>query len=275
MVCETWNDSDQTWDAITAGDDTQPILNCDTTNGITLEVASGDSFYDSYRPEVEVAYRVVFTSTYSLNTDGTEEVTDYFNITYEDATCDQSTTIVLTTGLTDFTYLVEANAAMKSYTPSFTMTPSTGCSASKTWYGKLSTEDEDAWQLLTDSSPIDFPTLGFAPSADPYDDLELTLTDETEWPSADGPVSYDIKVIYATDDSSEIATVSAEAIFTVTVVDACYYNELTCTDLDDITFTIDADTNSPGAASQTALSCTFSAVDNDGTPLDESTCPLT
>ena len=94
----------------------------------------------------------------------------------------------MTTGVTDFTYLVEANAAMKSYTPVFTMTPSTGCSASKTWYGKLSTEDEDAWQLLTASSPIDFPTLGFAPSADPYDDLELTLTDHTEWPSADGPV---------------------------------------------------------------------------------------
>ena len=155
------------------------------------------------------------------------------------------------------------------------MTPSTGCSASKTWYGKLSTEDDDAWQLLSASSPIDFPTLGFATSADPYDDLELTLTDETEWPSADGPVQYDIKVIYATDDTTEIATVSAENIFTVTVVDACYYNEITCTDLDDITFTIDADTNSPGAVSQTAVSCTFSAVDNDGTTLDEATCPLT
>ena len=72
MVCESWNDSDQSWDTITPDDGTQPILNCDTTNGITLEVADGDSFYDSYRPDVEVAYRVVFTDTYSLLTDGTE-----------------------------------------------------------------------------------------------------------------------------------------------------------------------------------------------------------
>ena len=88
MVCETWNDSDQTWDTITAGDDTQPVQKCDTTDGITIEVANGASYYDSYRPSVEVAYRVVFTDTYSLNTDGTEEVIDYFNITYEDASCD-------------------------------------------------------------------------------------------------------------------------------------------------------------------------------------------
>ena len=54
MVCESWNDSDQTWDAITAGDDTQPITNCDSTNGITIEITSSDSFYDSYRPNVVV-----------------------------------------------------------------------------------------------------------------------------------------------------------------------------------------------------------------------------
>ena len=111
MVCESWNDSDQTWDSITAGDDTQPITNCDSTNGITIEIASGDSFYDSYRPNVVVQYRVVFTDTYTLQTNGEEEVIDFFDITYQDASCDQTTTIVLSDGVPDFTYLVEANAA--------------------------------------------------------------------------------------------------------------------------------------------------------------------
>ena len=58
------------------------------------------------------------------------------------------------------------------------------------------------------------------------------------------------------------------------MVDACWYNEIECTPLDDIVFTIDADKNSPGQATQTALSCTFTAKDNDDTLLTRSECPL-
>ena len=52
----------------------------------------------------------------------------------------------------------------------------------------------------------------------------------------------------------------------MTLVDACYYNELTCADEPDMTYTIKADgtaADSP-AGEQDMLSCTQSVVDNDG-----------
>ena len=56
------------------------------------------------------------------------------------------------------------------------------------------------------------------------------------------------------------------------MVDACYYNEITCADVPDITFTINVDNSSPGAdTSQPMLSCTQTAVDNAGTSI---ACPL-
>ena len=95
------------------------------------------------------------------------------------------------------------------------------------------------------------------------------MTDRTEWPSSAGPVLYDIKVVYTSDDANENGSASATAQFTVTVVDACYYNELTCTALPDIDFLINADGTSPGAASQAAVSCAFSG------GLSATECPLT
>ena len=103
----------------------------------------------------------------------------------------------------------------------------------------------------------------------------FTLTDQSAWPSASGPVDYDIKVIYASDDSNEVTSASAQAEFTVTVVNACYYNEITCDALADIEFTILADGTSPGSVTQAAVSCTFSGVDNDGNTLTSTECPLT
>ena len=100
---------------------------------------------------------------------------DEFTITYQDS-C-YALSLALTTGVEDFTYLVDPSAAAITKTPVFSDSSSGSCSTLKTWYGKLSTADEDAWQLITATSPIDFPTLGFAPSSDPYDDLVLTLTD--------------------------------------------------------------------------------------------------
>ena len=95
------------------------------------------------------------------------------------------------------------------------------------------------------------------------------MTDRTEWPSSAGPVLYDIKVVYTSDDANENGSASATAQFTVTVVDACYYNELTCTALPDIDFLINADGTSPGAASQASVSCAFTG------GLSASECPLT
>ena len=79
--------------------------------------------------------------------------------------------------------------------------------------------------MLTDSSPVDFPDLGIAPSTSPFDDLEITQTDPLKVPTLK---QYEIKVVYQSTDANEVAAASAEAKFTVTMVDACYYNTITC-----------------------------------------------
>ena len=68
------------------------------------------------------------------------------------------------------------------------------------------------------------------------------------------PTVYDIKIVKASSNSLEMNS-SAEARFQVTMVDACYYNELTCDDLPDIEFIIEADNSSPGVKSQGAVNC--------------------
>ena len=47
-------------------------------------------------------------------------------------------------------------------TPVFSNSDSNdACAVAKTWYGKSSESDDNAWQLISASSPVDFPTLGF------------------------------------------------------------------------------------------------------------------
>jgi hypothetical protein len=58
---------------------------------------------------------------------------------------------------------ISTATVMVEKTPVFLNSDSDGaCAVTKTWSGKLhETNDDSAWQLLSDSSPIDFPTLGF------------------------------------------------------------------------------------------------------------------
>ena len=49
------------------------------------------------------------------------------------------------------------------------------------------------------------------------------------------------------DDTSENAGTDVTNVFTVTMQDACYSNELTCTELQDIDFLINADNSTPGS----------------------------
>ena len=77
--------------------------------------------------------------------------------------------------------------------------------------------------MLIATSPVDFPDLGIAPSAYPSDDLEITQTDHTKFPT---PQQYDILVVYQSSDPNEVASASAEAHFTVIMADACYYLSL-------------------------------------------------
>ena len=109
---------------------------------------------------------------------------------------------------------------------------------------------------------------------DDYTQAEVTITDDTAWTA--GPVSYDIKAVFASSDSNEYGgAVEAQAQFVLTVVDACYYNVLTCEPLDDIVFTINADSTSPGEATQSTVSCAWSAIDNAGAALSDTECPVT
>jgi hypothetical protein len=78
-----------------------------------------------------------------------------------------------------------------------------------------------------------------------YDDLIVYNIDNTAFTS--GPQSYDIKVEYSTDSASENTGTTVSNIFTVTMVDACYSNEITCNSLQDIDFLILDDNSSPGA----------------------------
>ena len=163
MACEQWDATELEWTDVTSTD--PPFDQCNTASGIVIEVDSGTdaATYDNYRPEVTLTYRVVYTSTYSMVTDGTDQVIDQFTITYRDACYNLALT--LTAGVEDFTYLVHPSASMVSKSPTFTDSSSGACSTLKTWYGKKSGADEDAWQLITASSPVDFPTLGFVPSS--------------------------------------------------------------------------------------------------------------
>ena len=122
------------WTDVTSSD--PPFNSCDKTNGIVVEVdATNDSgTYDNYRPQVTYTYRVIFTSTYSMVTDGTNQVIDEFTITYTDA-CN-NLALALNTGVEDFTYLVDPTAAKVTKTPTFTDSSSGSCSTLKTWYGK-------------------------------------------------------------------------------------------------------------------------------------------
>ena len=72
MACEQWDTTDFIWTDVTSTD--PPFNYCDTTNGIVIEVDSTNdaATYDNYRPEVTYTYRVIFTSTYSMVTDGTD-----------------------------------------------------------------------------------------------------------------------------------------------------------------------------------------------------------
>jgi hypothetical protein len=200
MVCEQWNESTFVWDDVTSTD--PPFAACTKATGISVEVdATTDAAtYDNYRPELTNTYRVVFTSTYSLVTDGTNVATDQFTITFRDACYNLA--LGLTTGVSDFTYYVESTAAKVTKTPVFSKS-SAPCATTITWYGKLTTGDEDTWQLLTAASPIDFPTLGFAKETTTRTDdtFAVTFTDPTAWTS--GPVSYDIKAVMASSDANE------------------------------------------------------------------------
>lgn len=78
-------------------------------------------------------------------------------------------------------------------------------------------------------------------------------------------------MVKASVDTNEFSS-SAEARFQVTMVDACYYNELTCNDMPDIQHTISADGTSASPTLQSMITCTQTVTDNAGTAI---TCPLT
>ena len=61
----------------------------------------------------------------------------------------------------------------------------------------------------------------------------------------------------------------------MTVISLCHYNTITCDLLPDIEFTINANSESPGSASQAPVSCVFHGVDSDGNLLTPAECPLT
>lgn len=271
MVCEQWDETNFKWDDVTSTD--PPFNYCNQANGIVVEVdATADaSTYANYRPEVTHTYRVVYRSTYSRVTGGTDVAIDQFTVTFRDACYNLA--LGLTTGVSDFTYYVESTATKATKTPVFSDSSSGACSTSTTWYGKLTTADEDAWQLLSASSPIAFNALGIAVSSNDAS-LEATLTNHAQWTS--GPVSYDIKAVFASDQALEYGGgVQATAQFVMTVVDACYYNELTCEPLDDIVYTIPAAGGSGGVSTQATVNCAFTAIGNDGNTLTNTECPLT
>ena len=78
-------------------------------------------------------------------------------------------------------------------------------------------------------------------------------------------------MVMASVDANEFSS-SAEARFQVTMVDACYYNELTCNDMPDIEHTIDAVGTSASPTLQSMLTCSQTVTDNAGTAI---ICPLT
>ena len=123
-----------------------PFETCDTTDGIILYLNQyyKSASYDDYRPTVTETYRVVFTSTYSMVTDGSNQVIDEFKVVYTDP-C-STLTLALNTGVEDFTYLVQSSATKMTKTPVFDNSDTSSvCAVSKTWYGKEVGTDEDAW----------------------------------------------------------------------------------------------------------------------------------
>ena len=65
--------------------------------------------------------------------------------------------------LKDSSTPISTATVMVEKTPMFSNSDSDGaCAVTKTWYGKSSeTNDDSAWQLLSDTSPVNFPALGF------------------------------------------------------------------------------------------------------------------
>ena len=121
MSCEKWDDDANLWNPQSGT--TAPFNACDTSTGIEIEVDSAPSSgpdYDiinnnDYSPEVTFKYRVIFTSTYSRVTDGTNQVIDEFWINFQNA-CATNT---VTTGIDDYTYEVMTGAAKWTQTPTF------------------------------------------------------------------------------------------------------------------------------------------------------------
>ena len=86
-----------------------PFTTCDTTDGINVQMNQYNyASINNYSPELTETYRVVFTSTYSMVTDGSNRVTDEFQVSYSHACYNLA--LALTGGVEDFTYLVQASA---------------------------------------------------------------------------------------------------------------------------------------------------------------------
>ena len=202
MACQKWRESDYTW--VSVAD--PPFNACDKSSGIIVEYDSSDSGYDSYRPETTFEYRVVFTSTYSKQTSW--QVIDEFTVTFRDACYNLN--LGLTTGVSDFTYRVESGATQVTKTPVFSEDQSGACTITTSWYGKLATDDEDKWQTIGSTSPINFASYGITVSSN-TESLLVSSTTHSNWSS--GPVTYDIKAVYWSSNVYEVTPVSVEAHF--------------------------------------------------------------
>ena len=208
-------------------------------------------------------------------------------ITFE---CDANV-LTLTAGLASFTYLVESGSDSTDYTPTWSAT-NANCATSYTWFGRLKGADDLSWEEFDSTTIIDWADKGITSATSV---LTIDMTDPTKFPSTAGPVTYEIFVVYqATDPNVNKSPITDYRViglpqmvfdaFELTMIDACYYNTITCDELPDITYEITADLASPTTGTgwnadlhhyQTAVSCTFTGVDNDGTTLTEPQCPLT
>ena len=132
--------------------------------------------------------------------EGQQFATDEFEVTFRDGCYNLA--LALTTGVDDFTYLVESGATQITKTPAWSDSSSTTCSTSITWYGKYTHDHETDWQLLSATSPIHFGNFGITNGGTSNADFYVTNTDHTDFPAANGPVSFDIKAIFQSTDAN-------------------------------------------------------------------------
>ena len=169
-----------------------PFDNCDTTNGIEIFVDSTATVGNDYdimtsldwQPEVTHSYRVVFASTYSMATDGSNQVIDEFDVTFLYESC---TDLTVATTPDDWIYEVGTGSTAKTFTPTWSA-DQTACSYPTYWRGWLETTGTQDFPSFTgttliksETTPIDWATLGFSVTTvtDTDDTLSLTLDDRS------------------------------------------------------------------------------------------------